>query len=482
MSSLDIQLPQESIDGSALQQFGYKQELIRKISFFGSFAVAFSAMSITTGIFLTYGFALKNCGPIAIWTWPLVALGQTLVAMIFAELAGRIPITGYSYQWVSRLTGPAVGWLCGWIAAFNFTVAISAINFGLAPVVAQVLGIAPSKSHLVVTILVILGAQALINMRGVRLASRINNAAVYTEIIGLLGLSAMLVIAGLFFKNASFSHPQLLFSFSPQLGGGSITALALGSLIGIWTFIGFEFAADLSEETLGATKVVPTSIIASMIVSAVVGMIFLVVITLAIPNLTTITKSETPIPDMLNTFLGPHLSTGFLCIVMASMFACSVIVMASVSRLIYSMARDGVFIFSNFFKKVSLSRVPRRAISFVFVLNILVALFANSLTDLLEITSICPVSIYLITVVSYASRRRSLPPVNTFNLGKWSSLLTFTAIGWLMVELAILVVPNQFHGGAKLSLLVVFAGVAIYFFAVRNHIVSGRVGIRDKYR
>ena len=94
-------------DQQVMSSFRYAQELRRTIRFFGSFAVAFSFISITTGIFDNFKSLLENSGPVGIWTWPLVTCGQLLVALIFAELASKIPLTGYSYQWVTRLAGPA---------------------------------------------------------------------------------------------------------------------------------------------------------------------------------------------------------------------------------------------------------------------------------------------------------------------------------------------------------------------------------------
>jgi amino acid transporter len=73
-------------------------------------------VSITTGIFTTYGFVLANSGPLGIWTWPLVIVGQLFVSLVFAALATRMPLAGYSYQWVSRLANPKVGWLIGWVS------------------------------------------------------------------------------------------------------------------------------------------------------------------------------------------------------------------------------------------------------------------------------------------------------------------------------------------------------------------------------
>ena len=82
-----------------LEAHGYKPELQRGLRRFASFAVGFSFISITTGIFTTYGSVLNWGGPRGIFTWPINVVGQLLVALIFASLATRIPLAGYSYQW-----------------------------------------------------------------------------------------------------------------------------------------------------------------------------------------------------------------------------------------------------------------------------------------------------------------------------------------------------------------------------------------------
>ena len=40
------------------------------------------------------------------WTWPVVALGQLIVALNFAELSSHYPIAGSVYQWTKYLAGP----------------------------------------------------------------------------------------------------------------------------------------------------------------------------------------------------------------------------------------------------------------------------------------------------------------------------------------------------------------------------------------
>jgi hypothetical protein len=62
-------------DDAQLDRYGYRQQFVRSLRHFESFAVAFSFISITTGIFTTYGFALTTGGPRSIWTWLIVAAG-----------------------------------------------------------------------------------------------------------------------------------------------------------------------------------------------------------------------------------------------------------------------------------------------------------------------------------------------------------------------------------------------------------------------
>ncbi len=71
--------------------YGYTETLERGTGKFASFAVAFAFVSIATGIFTTYGSVLNSSGPMGIWTWPIVIVGQVAVALLLGSLAARIP-------------------------------------------------------------------------------------------------------------------------------------------------------------------------------------------------------------------------------------------------------------------------------------------------------------------------------------------------------------------------------------------------------
>src|ERR1700739_226379 len=76
---------------------GYKQELKREIGWFSSFSMSFSIIAVTTGLFATYGAGLQTAGPAFIWTWPIVGAGQLVLAVVFAKLARRIPLSGRAH-------------------------------------------------------------------------------------------------------------------------------------------------------------------------------------------------------------------------------------------------------------------------------------------------------------------------------------------------------------------------------------------------
>src|SRR6202158_6271019 len=61
---------QEAADAHDLGRFGYKQELRRVLGVYSSFAVAFSYISPSTGIFTLFApIGLAIAGPFFFWSW-----------------------------------------------------------------------------------------------------------------------------------------------------------------------------------------------------------------------------------------------------------------------------------------------------------------------------------------------------------------------------------------------------------------------------
>src|ERR1700735_2623382 len=114
-------------DAADLARFGYKQELKRSLGVFSSFAVAFSYISPSTGIFTLFALGLTTLGGVFIWTWPVVALGQFLIALNFAEVSSHFPVAGSVFQWTKYLAGRTQAWFTGWIYLFAGILTVTAV-------------------------------------------------------------------------------------------------------------------------------------------------------------------------------------------------------------------------------------------------------------------------------------------------------------------------------------------------------------------
>src|SRR3954452_16807545 len=187
-------------DSDELAQFGYKQELDRPLGSFSSFAAGFSYISILTGVFQLFGFAFLSAGPAFWWSWPIVFIGQFLVALCFAELAGQYPLAGSVYQWSKQTAKAFTSWMAGWLLIVGSIVTVAAVAAAyqiILPQVSTKFQIAGSaadagltatpggaKNAVILAVGLVLFT-TVVNMIGVKLMSRINNVAVLAEFIGV---------------------------------------------------------------------------------------------------------------------------------------------------------------------------------------------------------------------------------------------------------------------------------------------------------
>ena len=274
-------------DAAELAQFGYTQSMERRTGRFASFAVAFAFVSIATGIFTTYGSVLNSSGPVGIWTWPIAVVGQLAVAFVLGSLASRIPVTGYAYQWMSRLANPVLGWIIGWISFTFLAIVVVAVDYTIASTVLPVLLSYDGTTTVtwLVTALVLL-AQALLVGMSTKWSERVNSGAVSAELIGMLALTVLLLVVGFIRGDMNVANlwskgavaAEGFWSFG---GWTSAGPWMLGFLLGAFTIVGFESAANLAEETTDPERVVPRAMVQAVLASGVLGFVFLIAVTLA---------------------------------------------------------------------------------------------------------------------------------------------------------------------------------------------------------
>src|SRR5437867_7232196 len=186
-------------DEADLAQFGYKQELRRTLGVFSSFAVAFSYISPSTGIFTLFALGLTTIGGVFIWSWPLVALGQFVIALSFAELASHYPVAGSVFQWTKYVSGKTYSWFAGWIYLFAGILTVTSVCVTLPLALIPALnnmgwGLDNSLSNQRVIAVVTLIAITILNIFGVKLVALVNNTGVLFEILGMVVFACVLAL------------------------------------------------------------------------------------------------------------------------------------------------------------------------------------------------------------------------------------------------------------------------------------------------
>jgi amino acid transporter len=289
----------DGADVGDLHQFGYVQSLRRTLGPYGSFAIAFSMISITTAIFFLLPSLFGTAGAAGVWLWIPCAAGVFLIVLVYAHLAARIPITGFAYQWNSRLINPHYGWFTGYTALLAFMAGTAATSVALATVFAGDIWKSPTHGDIVLFATVAMAVAGLINIISIRAVSAVNNTGVFFEITGSVGAAALLFFGAIFFfhHDAGF---HILVSTQRTSSGALWYGFVLAALLPLYCFIGWEGAADLAEETNDPRSVTPFAMIRANYVSVAASLFMIIGFLIAIPHGMTALLSQPKNPPDLH--------------------------------------------------------------------------------------------------------------------------------------------------------------------------------------
>ncbi len=325
---------------------GYEPELKRSLGQFQVFAISFAFISVAVGVFGTYDDVLQNAGPVGIWLWVVVAIGQTLVALVIAQFAARIPLSGSSYQWGSRLANPKVGWWFGWANFCILALGVVAINNALAQMALMpLLGMAEDEGTARVITVVLMIIEAVIVIASTRLLAMINSGAVGLELTLVIVLTIALLVAVAVSGKGSVDNLMsrgIAEGATNYFGVGG--GLMLATVMGMTTLVGFDAAANLAEEAKNPYRTVPRAVVGSVIAAGVLGLLFLIALTVAIDDVPRISRSDSPVVLILRDQLGPVAESILLGAIVFAFFGAGMVTLATCSRIVYAMARDSRFL------------------------------------------------------------------------------------------------------------------------------------------
>lgn len=278
---------------------------------------------IGSGIFLLPGKAAGLLGPAAVTAFLVAGGFSVLVALCFAEVAGRFSGTGAAYLYTTQAFGPVAGFQVGWISWVIRVISGAALANGVAVAVIAVVP-AWQPGHAAIVVSVLLGL-AVANVLGVRMGARVINGLTVVKLVPL----AVFVGVGLWFVD-----PERLVPFAP-MGWGS---LGEATLLVLWAFAGFENVAVVAGETRDPQHNVPWALMAVMgLVMALYVAVFLV----AAGTHPALAGADAPVAGAAAAFLGPVGGTLIGVGVAVSVFGTSAGSALIAPRFLYALAADG---------------------------------------------------------------------------------------------------------------------------------------------
>jgi amino acid transporter len=466
-----------------LAEFGYKQQLNRSIGGYTSFALAFSMISVTTTVFTLFAQPFQALGGVAIWLWLPVGAGVLLITLVYGHLAARLPVTGYAYQWASRIVSPHYGWFTGWNALLCTLVGSAGISVSLASVFAPDIWSSPTHWDIAVLAVIAIVVAVTINVLSIKAAGMVNNAGATLELFGTLGATLLLAIGLFFFHHVQGPH-VLVQSGSATGSGVGFTTIGLALLLPVWTLAGWEGSADLAEETNDPRRTAPRAMLRAVTISGVVAFVVYAVFAMAIPGSigATVNGTANPMVSIFSHHFGGVGSDLLQIVAFVAMLSCLLANITCATRTGFSLARDKMLPFSRVWSSVNESTAtPVYTIVAVGVFAIIINLLSGGFVS--NVLAVVNVALYLTygstcVAVLIASRRGSIPsaPPGYFSLGRWLMPVAAVCVLFSVAVIVFMVGPASSHTVLWYALGFEGLGLVWYLAAVRGRLRRGVAG------
>jgi amino acid transporter len=337
---------------------GLRRESLSFVEVFSQ-SVANIAPTATPAIAIPFVFASSGTGT---WlTFVIATIGLVLVGYSIKQFAAHSATPGSLYSYTLTGLGPNAAFMVGWSLILAYIATGFVVVFGFTLFAADLfktigLDLPPIVFFLVDTIAIWFFAY-----KDIRLSAKVMLIIEFLSVLVILILGAIII-----FNKGIVDTSQL------TLQGATIDGMRLGLVLAILGYVGFESACSLGVEAQNPTRNVPSAVILSTVF---VGIFFVVMSYIEVlgfqGNTTTLDKSGAPLNLLAEAYNVPAFATIISIGAALSFFACGLACVNAVSRILFSMSRDGV-IHTSMGQSHSINATPHIAATLSAVLLFLV--------------------------------------------------------------------------------------------------------------
>jgi basic amino acid/polyamine antiporter, APA family len=247
---------------------------------------------IGSGIFLIPAALYRRAGGASPLSWLIVGGLCVLVALCFAEAAGRTDRSGGPYRYACDAFGPHVGFGIGWITLISSMLGYAAVSRGFAEHAARLVvegdQLPLVRNTITVALVLLLAA---INMLGIKPGARTGNAMSVVKLAALVGFAAV----GMFAVDWTRMHA------AAAPGPKETSGIFAAAFAGLFACTGFEYVPVPAGETQNPQRSIGLAMVVSVIGATLLYVIIQVVLVGSSPNLA---SSATPLVDGARAVLG----------------------------------------------------------------------------------------------------------------------------------------------------------------------------------
>ena len=459
MSSSNVNMQPEEIPAGTTQSGAAEQPnkgFIRSVGLPTAIAINMTQMC-GIGPFITIPLMVAAFGgPQAILGWIAGAILALADGLIWAELGAAMPGAGGTYIYLREAfqyrTGRLMPFIFSWTAVLFIPLIMSTGVIGLVTYLGY-LWPNMSQWEIYLVSLVVVGVVLFALYR------RIESIGFLTNILFVI----MLISIGTVIV-ASLTHfnPALAFTYSSNaftLNGAFFAGLGAGLLIGIYDYLGYNTTAYLGAEMRNPGRVIPWSIIVS-ILGIMVLYLALNIGVLGVVPWQNVAKSTSIASLVLEQVWGKGVSSVVTVLIIITAFASVFAGLLGGSRVPYNAARDGVFL-RQFGKLHPRYHFPHIALIVMCVITAIGTFFTLSTVISMLIAVIVLIQGIGQVAALIVLRRRQPNLKRPYRMWLYPIPAIIALAGWIYVYYSSGLVP------ILLSLAWVAAGVVAYLFWAR---------------
>ncbi|MFJ6454965.1 APC family permease [Paenarthrobacter sp. NPDC091669] len=284
-------------------------------------------------IFSTYGIVVELTGGRLSAAYAVTLVVMLFTARSYGRMSQAFPFGGSAYTYATRSFGPGLGFMAGWSLLLDYLL-LPMINYLLIGIYMEAAFPAiPAWVFMIVSIV----AVTALNILGITAIAKANFV-----VVGLQALFIVLFVALGLSSITGTGSVDLLAPFTGAEGAEGLSPVFAGSAILCLSYLGFDAVSTFAEETKDPKRNLPRAI---MITTIFAGMIFLglAYISHLVLPVSTFNDVDSAAIEVIGAAGGELLVAFFTAAYIAGSLGSALTSQASVSRIIHSMGRSGVF-------------------------------------------------------------------------------------------------------------------------------------------